>query len=225
MIYFVPRNFNGLDPLKFGRFTGIHDNGISQMIRGGFAWAADNRMFTGAFREFSNRKAYGRGHKLGWWDWLTLMLEVRETCKFVVIPDVIRDANATIKRFPDYAPRIKAMGYPVAFVAQDGQENLPLPDDYDALFIGGSTNWKLGLGAKRLMLEAKARGKWVHMGRVNSRSRIAYCRSLGIDSVDGTHVIYEPDKAIERIKSWMTEPNYEIALRSITEAQQQMVML
>ena len=30
------------------------------------------------------------------------------------------------------------------------------------------------------------RGKWVHMGRVNSTRRIRYAASIGCDSVDGT---------------------------------------
>lgn len=43
---------------------------------------------------------------------------------------------------------------------------------FDVLFLGGSTAWKLGSAARRLTTEAKARGKQVHMGRVNSLKRL-----------------------------------------------------
>jgi hypothetical protein len=56
----------------------------------------------------------------------------------------------------------------------------------DALFVGGSTQWKLGPSAEALVAEAKARGKWVHMSRVNSARRIRYAASIGCDSIDGT---------------------------------------
>ena len=56
----------------------------------------------------------------------------------------------------------------------------------DALFIGGSTDWKLGAATRALVREAKRRGLWVHMGRVNSLKRIAYTAEIGCDSIDGT---------------------------------------
>ncbi len=37
----------------------------------------------------------------------------------------------------------------------------------DALFVGGSTYFKLGPTAAGLVREAKRRGLWTHMGRVN----------------------------------------------------------
>lgn len=52
--------------------------------------------------------------------------------------------------------------------------------------IGGSTGWKLGPAARALVCEAKRRGQWVRMGRVNSLKRIAYAAEIGCDSIDGT---------------------------------------
>jgi hypothetical protein len=37
-----------------------------------------------------------------------------------------------------------------------------------------------------LIREAKWRGKWVHVGRVNTLRRIAWCKALGVDSIDGS---------------------------------------
>src|SRR6266567_778281 len=42
-------------------------------------------------------------------------------------------------------------------------------DVFDALFIGRSTDWKLGPAAEALVREAKQRAKWVHFGRWTAR--------------------------------------------------------
>jgi hypothetical protein len=53
-----------------------------------------------------------------------------------------------------------AVHQPIALVAQDGLEPLPVPwEQLEALFIGGSSRWKLGPHAARLVREAKERGK------------------------------------------------------------------
>jgi hypothetical protein len=53
-------------------------------------------------------------------------------------------------------------------------------------FISGSIRWKLGLHAAALIREAKWRGKWVQAGRVNTLRWIAWCKALGVDSIDGS---------------------------------------
>lgn len=120
------------------------------------------------------------------------------TCKFVVAPDSVANAIETLWRFRQWAWRIKALGYPVAFVAQDGQESLPLPPEYDALFIGGTTRWKLSPMADDLIRHAKSAGKWTHVGRVNSQRRIRHFQLVGVDSVDGTSIAFAPDKYYKR---------------------------
>ncbi len=56
-----------------------------------------------------------------------------------------------------------------------------------------------------LAQEAKRLGKWLHMGRVNSLARIHYAESIGCDSVDGTHIIFEPRRASRRLVAWMNQ--------------------
>lgn len=67
-------------------------------------------------------------------------------------------------------------------------------DQFDALFLGGSTAWKLSPHAKALAAEAKARAKWLHMGRVNSNRRLA----LALGSVDGSGYSMFPDQKIPK---------------------------
>jgi hypothetical protein len=110
-------------------------------------------------------------------------------CLFVVAPDVVGDAAATLDLFDTWGRDIRTAGFPVALVGQDG---MTVEDAewwvgaFDAFFIGGSTEWKMSNDAYRIVQVVKGQGKWVHMGRVNTRRRFKYAKSIGCDSVDGT---------------------------------------
>lgn len=111
----------------------------------------------------------------------------RENCLFVTAPDVVSSARRTLEVFQHWRPKLE--GWKVALACQDGQEDLPIPwDDIAAIFIGGSTNWKVSECAKQCVQAAKALGKWVHIGRVNDPARFAYFDNLGADSCDGTGI-------------------------------------
>ena len=77
--------------------------------------------------------------------------------------------------------------------------------EFDVLFIGGTTEFKLGPGARALIDEAVARGIPVHMGRVNSRKRLVYAHVAGCASVDGTYLKFGPDVNLVRLLRWMNE--------------------
>lgn len=100
---------------------------------------------------------------------------------FVVVPDVVGDAEATLKQWHEHHEKIRAMGYQLAFACQDGMEPQDVPADADCCFIGGSTEWKLSSAHK-----FKGVTKWLHIGRVNTFNRITWAESIEADSVDGT---------------------------------------
>ena len=158
-------------------------------------WCADNEVFTGNFSwpVFSA--------------WLESMTAYRSSCVFVTAPDVVGDAVATLDRFRWYAWRIKALGFPVALVAQDGMESLRWPPEYDALFVGGSTQWKLSDAADWCIRQAKNTGRWTHVGRVNSNRRIRHFQVIGVDSVDGTSLAFAPDKHYLRFGRQLAQPS------------------
>lgn len=156
----------------------------------GVAWCADNGCF-------------GKGYPgdEAWLAWLASMDPAG--CVFATAPDVVGDAAYTLERSAPFLPKIRALGYPAAFVAQDGLEDLIVPwDEFDVLFIGLSTEWKLGAAARALAGEAKRRGKHVHMGRVNSLRRYRYAQSIGCDSVDGTYLTFGPDENLPKLLGW-----------------------
>jgi hypothetical protein len=158
----------------------------------GGIWCADNGCF-GAGYPGDER----------WFAWLTKHAADAASCAFATAPDVVGDAAATLDRSLPWLPRIRALGYPAALVAQDGLENLTVPwDEFDVLFIGGTTGWKLGQHARRLVGEAHAHGKHVHMGRVNSERRYAYAELIGCDSADGTYLAFGPDTNLPKLLRW-----------------------
>lgn len=111
---------------------------------------------------------------------------------FVTVPDHVGGGVDTAGLFDWYAGVLDdAEGeVPLAVVAQDGMEDVydldGILDSASALFIGGTTEYKLSRAAADLAREAKARGLWLHMGRVNGLKRIRYAAELGCDSVDGS---------------------------------------
>ncbi len=157
----------------------------------GKPWAIDNDAFTGF-------------DLLAFFAYLDL-LTPNDKCLFVACPDAVGNAPQTIQLYKRYAGDIHLRGYPVAFVAQDGMENYSLPTDYDALFIGGSTKWKMSPFADALITQAKRAGKWVHVGRVNSNERIRHFQLVGVDSVDGTGPAFEPDAKIKRFQKQLLQ--------------------
>ena len=138
----------------------------------------------------------------------------QDLCLFAAAPDVLGDAAATLDRSCRWFDLIRyVIGLPVALVAQDGLEHLPVPwDQIDALFIGGSTQWKLGPAAAALVAEANARNKWTHMGRVNTRQRLRYADYIGCDSADGTGLTRAPDHNLAQMLRWLDEIRGQLAL-------------
>jgi hypothetical protein len=157
------------------------------------AFACDNGCYAAGDRFDADR----------WLKQLEGFIPFATKCLFVVAPDVVGDAAATWERSRAYLPVIREMGFPAAFVSQDGQDKLPVPwDAFDCLFTGGSTAWKLSEPAFALVAEAKRRGKWTHMGRVNSRIRFRAAYAGGYDSCDGTYVAFNPRECVERLQTW-----------------------
>lgn len=153
-------------------FTPRLYDGAEQTVAAGVPWAADNDAFNAAFDEDEYRAMLAR-------------LRGLTGGLFVVAPDVVYDARATLERFERWRPELD--GLPVALAAQDGMRAGDVPwEEIDALFIGGGDRFKLGPDGERLACAARERGRWLHVGRVNSYRRIRYCATIHADSVDGS---------------------------------------
>lgn len=159
-------------------------------IQPGETWAADN-------------DAYGA------WDeqrFLAMLKRIEgiPECLFVAAPDIVADARATMDRFWNWRYEIVGRGLPIALVAQDGLEDMEIEwIAFDALFIGGTTEWKLSACAADLARESKSRGKWLHVGRVNTRRRLRQAYDIGADSIDGTGWSRFPDHYLRTMIPFM----------------------
>jgi hypothetical protein len=158
--------------------------------RVGWWWAADNGCFAAQWEAST------------WRRWLQRDFP-RAGCLFATVPDVVADHAATLDRFYEYVPCVRAARYPIALVAQDGLTVEATPwDQIDVLFIGGSTAFKMSPDAFMLASTARQHGKWVHVGRVNSWSRYQ-AWAWTADSCDGTLLAFGPAINLPRIAAWV----------------------
>ena len=119
--------------------------------------------------------------------WRRLLIDAHEIKPiFVCLPDIVGSARRTLELFRYYKPATN--GLPRALVLQDGIGDFDLPWwDFDAVFIGGSDQFKLHPDAFAAARTAKMLGKWVHVGRVNTAERVK--NWIGIaDSIDGSGI-------------------------------------
>ena len=73
-----------------------------------------------------------------------------------------------------------------------------------ALREGSLTAEGLVKDAAVALYEAKRRGKWVHVGRVNTKRRVEIARAMKADSIDGTACSRWPDTKIPAGLRWVS---------------------
>ena len=189
MIYLTPQASREL-PVHYGQILTPAGGTITPAMR---LFAVDNGVFTGKF----NPVQFVR--------WLGALRPHQARCLFVAAPDVVADYPATLAQYSEWYPILRAEGWPVAYVAQDGSEEGELPE-CQAIFIGGSTEWKMSGAALDVIRLAKLRGLWTHVGRVNSQKRIRHFQLAGVDSVDGTSIVFAPDKNMSVLDKQLFQP-------------------
>lgn len=169
-----------------GVMVNAHTTGTHQGVKEGRPWAMDNGAYSGRFDPEVFMDALER-----WRD-------LNSSCRFVVAPDVLGDGAATEAQLERWRAAIREMGFPVAFAAHRGTTELP---NCDALFIPASNLDDPALPG--LIQQARSRGLWVHVGRVNSARRMRLCAQMDADSADGTHVKYKGlERGLSDIAGW-----------------------
>lgn len=137
----------------------------------GVPWALDNGCFSSFDRE----------------TWERMVDEAEDNRPlFVTLPDIVGDAMRTLELFDQF--KLRTNEVPRALVLQDGIGRQRIPwDDVAAVFIGGSDDFKYSAEAVAAARTAKYLGKWVHVGRVNTASRVRNWAEWA-DSLDGSGV-------------------------------------
>jgi hypothetical protein len=170
--------------MRQGLIGALTTPNVGNVLEPGIPWALDNGCFTTNWNETKWVNTLGK-------------YEGVSDCLFAVVPDVVCDSDATDERWARYSPVVKAHGYAAAYVTQNGCT--AIPSDADVVFTGGDNEWKMSDEAQQFVAEAKDRGLWTHMGRVNSLRRLRFAAAHGYDSVDGTFLAFGPDTNLPRL--------------------------
>ena len=107
-------------------------------------------------------------------------------CQYIVIPDEPFDHKKTVLMFDEFLDCVSIPKNKRAFVAQNGStyENIPF-DEFECLFIGGDNSFKDHTALK--IAENLDYKKWVHVGRLNTPSRLTKWFNL-CHSFDGSGI-------------------------------------
>lgn len=191
---------------EIGVMVGPRVRGLAPLEDGRW-WASDNDSL------------HGRFHEPTFLHHLARLQPFAARCLFVAAPDVPRNAAATLALFPRWRSVIEAHDFPAAFIAQDGQEHQPLPENANWLFLAGGDAWRERHGAA-LIAQAHALGYWgVHVGRVNSARRMQGCAALGVDSCDGTYLSYVGvERGLRAVERWVRASNGQAGLFDLRAA-------
>jgi hypothetical protein len=174
-----------------GGLIGTPDSG--NLLDRATVWAADNG-------RFNNPENYTNKRYLDW------LAKQPGNCLFATAPDVVGDHDATLAMCLPMLKQLRREGRLAGFCAQDGATPDTVPwDDFDVLFIGGSTKWKLSGAVSNLCQAGKKRKCSIHIGRVNSFQRIKAITAIGADTCDGTFLAFGPDKNIPKLLAWLDE--------------------
>lgn len=162
----------------YGILTAPNHKGIPADIRAGKPWAADLGCLDGP--SFVKRIDFYKTL-----EWLETMRPYHSTCLFIAGADVVGKAPETLETYEEFERYFS--DWPIAYVAQNGAEKLPIPASCAAVFIGGiemldrpikviktktglktvHMDWKDSPEAVEVIKRAIAMGKHIHIGRVN----------------------------------------------------------
>lgn len=202
----VANNSAGCVHFLAGRYPG----GIGHLYspggeRGPYDWlpyALDNGAF-GAFRTGAAFNA-DRWRRLLQWA-ATRIQSGAAPPLWVLVPDVVANAEATLEAWERYAPEATAYGWPLAFAAQDGHCAEDVPEAGAVVFLGGSTTWK-----RRAIRPWCARFPRVHVGRINGYHGLRYCAAAGAESCDGTGWLRGDQRQLGGLRRFLAEQAGEV---------------
>jgi len=125
---------------------------------------------------------------------------------FVVVPDVVMDADGTRKMMDLWLSWTleNADARHVLLPVQNGMEEDALPlDERVGVFVGGDDQWK-----ERTVHHWRRRtdemGAYCHVGRVNTARRLDLCAFYEVDSIDGSGASRFSVHA-EKMERWRSE--------------------
>lgn len=113
---------------------------------------------------------------------------------FVVMPDIVAGGEPSLELTFRWMQRVLNATRVGLIAVQDGHDVWQVDELLGprvGVFVGGTTAWKLAT-TPRWAAVCRARGAWCHVGRVNTKRRIALCGAAGCTSFDGTSPVKFP---------------------------------
>lgn len=183
----------------YGIITSPQHYGIPHGIRAGKPWAGDLGALIGP--DFVKKIDLDAVAK-----WLPKVELYKSKCLFLAGGDIVGDAEDSLESYYEFARYFD--GWPLAYVAQNGAEDLSIPESCATVFIGGvpmanGLDWKDSMQAVSVIKRAQPMGKHIHIGRVNWYRRFKIFQILeGSEdfTFDGTRTRYEG--AEKTIRAW-----------------------
>jgi len=123
---------------------------------------------------------------------------------FVASPDIIADPDQTLELFYGWRPHFLHLRLRTALVLQDGMttQDIPWPE-LEAVFVGGTDQYKFSPDVYRICLQAKQHRKWIHFGRINSKRKLSLAHDYHAHSVDGLHWSFYTHKNLAQGIEWV----------------------
>lgn len=130
-------------------------------------------------------------------EWVALLDTLDEKMPFppdfVVLPDVLNDAEGTIEKHREWASEVFERNLRPAFVMQPGlpiTQQVALADGLgvDLVFVGGECRWQRAHGAE-IVSEAHARGLRAHIGNPGGKEGLLWSYRVGFDSADTSSIV------------------------------------
>jgi hypothetical protein len=174
---------------------------------GGRGWAYDNGVFE-LWRHGARFEGAPETHWLNTiYDLAFALDELPDLAPpdWCVLPDVVGDGAASLRKSLDALDRLHDVGLRWALVTQDGMtpDTLPWDAPFDLLFVGGTLEWKLDTG-RRWAEAAHEHGRRCHVGRVGTPGRVRWARFGGVDSIDSCLPLWS-EAQFDRFAGALTE--------------------
>lgn len=144
----------------------------------GFRYCLDNGAWT----------AYSQGQPFDERAFCLALDKMGPGADWTVLPDIVAGGLASLDMSLRWMRRVLDASPRAMIAVQDGMQPndvRPFLGDRVGLFVGGSTDWKIGTMQDWGALSRES-GCWLHIARVNSARRIHMCSGAGAHSFDGT---------------------------------------
>lgn len=134
----MPGNNGGIE---IGYLAGLHPGKIGWLLSPGswkepppwMEYAIDN----GAYGAHLNRVTW---NEESFYKHLENLRCRARKPRWVAVPDVVADKQATLSKWETHAPKIASYGCTLAFVVQDGMQVADVPKEAGVVFVGGPRN-------------------------------------------------------------------------------------